>query len=193
VGGPELCTLRLYPTSVPAPETFDDREVAERILPCDMSLTAFASLVLPFGFINGLRTLVPVASLCWGAHFHWFSFGQTPFAFLANPISLGVFSALAVGELIGDKLPKTPARIAAFPLAGRTVFGAGCGAALATLAGVSPVLGGALGGLGAVVGAYAGFLLRRSLTKNAGLPDLPVALVEDAIAIGGACFIASRF
>ncbi len=158
-----------------------------------MPLTAFATLVLGLGFTNGLRTLVPVTALCWGAHFHWFSFAQTPFAFLANPISLGVFSAMAVGELIGDKLPNTPARTQAFPLAARIGFGAACGAALASLAGSSLPLGGVLGGLGALAGAFAGFGLRRTLTKSAGLPDPPVALAEDALALAGAFFVVSRF
>jgi uncharacterized membrane protein len=31
------------------------------------------------------------------------------------------------------------------------------------------------------------------LTTRAGLPDLPVALLEDLIAIGGSFFIISRF
>ncbi len=158
-----------------------------------MPLTAFASLVLGLGLINGLRTLVPVTALCWGAHLHWVSFSQTPFAFLANPISLGVFSAMAVGELIGDKIPNVPARTEAFPLAARIGFGAACGTALASLAGSSLPLGAVLGGLGALAGAFTGFGLRRALTKGAGLPDPPVALTEDALALAGAFFIVSRF
>ena len=165
------------------------------------------SLIFVLGFVNGLRTLTPVAVLCWGAHLGWFSLVHTPFAFLANPISLIVFTVLALGEYIGDKLPKTPSRISAFPLAGRAAFGAACGAVLATIAGATSTstapghlqFGGPfflsilVGGAAALVGAYAGFLLRRSLTKSAGLPDFPIALTEDAIAIGGALFVVSRF
>ncbi len=158
-----------------------------------MPLTAFASLVLGLGFVNGLRTLVPVTALCWGAHLHWISFAQTPFAFLANPISLGVFSAMAVGELIGDKLPKTPARTKPFSLAARLGFGATCGAALASIAGASLPAGAVLGALGALAGSYAGLGLRRALTGGAGLSDPPVALTEDALALAGAFFIVSRF
>ena len=158
-----------------------------------MPLPLFASLVLSLGVVNGLRTLTAVAVLCWGSRLGWYSFAHTPFFFLSHPVSLGVFTVLAVGELIGDKLPKTPSRIGLFPLTGRTAFGAATGAAVASLAGLSLVLGGILGGIGALLGSFAGFLLRRSLTKGAGLPDLPVALVEDAVAIGGAVFIISRF
>jgi uncharacterized membrane protein len=34
--------------------------------------------------------------------------------------------------------------------------------------------------------AYGGYGLRRYITKGVGLPDAPVALLEDAIAIFGA-------
>ena len=158
-----------------------------------MPLPLLASLIFALGFVNGLRTLTPVAALCWGAHLGWYSLAHTPFAFLAHPVSLAVFSILAIGELIGDKLPKTPARVETFPLVGRTAFGAACGAALAVVAGTGLLLGAVLGGVGAVVGAYAGYLLRRTLTTRGGLADLPVALVEDVIALGGAFFVVSRF
>ena len=167
-----------------------------------MPLTAFATSILGLGFLNGLRSLTPVAVICWGARLHWFSLGQTPFAFLENPISVGVFSALAVGELVGDKLPKTPSRTDAFPLIARMAFAAGCAAALSfaaakgeaseppnamAIASIS-----ALAAACALAGSFAGFWARRLLTKKAGLPDLSVALVEDAIAIGGSLLIISR-
>ncbi len=167
-----------------------------------MPLTTFASLILGFGFLNGLRTITPVAAICWGARLHWISLEQTPFAFLQNPISLGVFSALAVGELVGDKLPKTPPRTDTFPLLARIAFAAGCAAALTfavakrdealspSVTSVAAIA--AIAGIGALAGAFAGFLARRSLTKQTGLPDFPVALVEDAIAIGGSLLIVSR-
>ncbi len=158
-----------------------------------MQLTTFASLTLGFGFLNGLRTLTPVAVLCWGTRLGWLPLGQTPFSFLTHPVSLGVFTALAAGELIGDKLPKTPPRTDAFPLLARCGFGAGVGTVLASVAGRPLWLGGLLGGVAAIAGAFAGFYARRALTKGAGLPDLPVALAEDALAIGGAFLIVSRF
>jgi uncharacterized membrane protein len=137
------------------------------------------------------------ALICWGAHpgppTAWLGLGGTPLAFLANPISLVIFTLLAIGEFIGDKLPKTPSRITLFPLAARAGSGALCGSALAVAASV-PVAGGAVCGLvGAIVGAYAGYSVRRLLTSRAGLPDLLIALVEDAVAIGGGLLVVSRF
>jgi uncharacterized membrane protein len=48
------------------------------------------------------------------------------------------------------------------------------------------------GALGAYLGTQAGFEFRRQLVKATGGRDLPIALLEDAIAIGGAFWIVSR-
>ncbi len=158
-----------------------------------MPLNIFASLVLGIGFTNGLRTLTPVAVLCWSARLGSLPLKQTPFAFLTHPVSIGVFTAMAVGELVGDKMPKIPPRTDLVPLFARTTFGGAVGAALASVAGRPLWLGAVVGAVGALVGTYAGFGARRALTKKACLPDMPVALAEDALAIGGALFVASRF
>ena len=158
-----------------------------------MPLALLISLLFVLGFLNGLRTLTPVAVLCWGAHWHWFGFDHSLFAFLGNPISLWVFTLLAVGELIADKLPKTPARTEPVGIIGRCIFGAGSAAALTTLAGAPLALGIIVGALGALGGTYIGYLARRGLTVQAGIPDLPIALLEDVVAIGGAFFVVSRF
>ena len=133
------------------------------------------------------------ALLCWGAQFGWLSLGHSPLAFLTSKISLVIFTLLAIGELIGDKLPKTPSRTEVFPLIARVVSGALAGAALTITAGAALILGIVIGAVGAVIGTYGGYYLRRALTGRVGLPDLPVALVEDLVAIGGGLFIVSRF
>ena len=50
-----------------------------------------------------------------------------------------------------------------------------------------------LGAVGAVAGSYLGYFVRSRLTGNFGLPDLPVALVEDVICIIGSVLVASLF
>jgi uncharacterized membrane protein len=47
--------------------------------------------------------------------------------------------------------------------------------------------------IGAVVGTLGGYEFRARLVKATGGKDLPIALLEDAIAIGGAFFLVSRF
>ena len=133
------------------------------------------------------------AVVCWAAHFGWLSLSHSPLNFLTYKVSLVIFTLLAVGELIGDKLPKTPSRISLFPLIARAVSGALAGAALVITAGASLAVGIVGGAVGALVGSFLGYYLRRTLTQSAGLPDLPVALLEDLVAIGGGLFVASRF
>jgi uncharacterized membrane protein len=50
-----------------------------------------------------------------------------------------------------------------------------------------------LGGLGAVVGTLGGYEARTRSVKAWKVPDIVVALIEDALAIGGGLFIVSRF
>lgn len=160
------------------------------------------------GFLTGARSFTPLAVLCWSSHLGWFRFGGTPFAVLDRPAALTIASLLAAGELIGDKLPNTPARTDALPLFGRTALGATAGVALAfasdhaeaaqpmgtgseLVSKLVPAL--CFGALGALLGTFGTFYARRGLTEGAGLPDFPVALVEDGFVVAGACAIASHF
>jgi uncharacterized membrane protein len=158
-----------------------------------MPLTLLLVLVLFLGAVAGMRTMTAPAVVCWGVHFGWLSLTHSPLSFLTSKISLVIFTLFAVGELIGDKLPKTPSRLSAFPLIARVVFGGLAGAALVITAGAALGVGVAVGAVGALAGAFAGYYLRRALTVRAGLPDLPIALLEDLVAIGGGLFIVSRF
>jgi uncharacterized membrane protein len=57
----------------------------------------------------------------------------------------------------------------------------------------STAFGVVLGVAGAIAGAFAGYQLRSGLVKALKVPDLVIALLEDAVAIGGGLFIVSRF
>jgi uncharacterized membrane protein len=50
-----------------------------------------------------------------------------------------------------------------------------------------------LGAVGGVAGAYAGYEVRTRLVKALGVPDFVIAVLEDAVAIGGGLFLLSRF
>lgn len=104
--------------------------------------------------------------------------------FMRSPKTANLLKIAAAGEVIGDKLPNTPARTQPGAVVGRMASGALCGAALGRSAGRGARSGAVVGALGAVVGSYAFYYLRRELTQR-GLPDLPVALAEDALALGG--------
>ncbi len=171
-----------------------------------MSTDQLKASALQLGFLTGARSFTPTAALCWGSHLGWFSLKSTPFAVVGGTAALSFASLLAAGELIGDKLPNTPARTAALPLIGRMALGATAGAVL-TFAASRPrgepqtgsgtsgdlPLAVLLGAVGALLGTFATFYARRALTEQAGLPDLPVALLEDGLVVAGACKIASRF
>lgn len=104
--------------------------------------------------------------------------------FMRSPTTATVLKVAAAGELVGDKLPTTPARTEPGPLSGRALSGALCGAALGRSARRNTAAGAVVGALGAVVGTYTFYHLRRELTRERGLPDLWVALAEDALALG---------
>jgi uncharacterized membrane protein len=111
---------------------------------------------------------------------------------MGHPGTLIFFTLLAVVELIADKLPKTPARTAPPGLIARIVFGGLCGVALAISAGGSLIIAAIVGVIGALLGTFSGYNIRHSLVVRGHLPDLPVALIEDVIAIAGAFLIVSR-
>jgi uncharacterized membrane protein len=151
------------------------------------------TLVLAFliGVIAGLRSLTAPAVVSWGARLGWLHLENTWLAFFGFAATAYVFSALAIAELVSDKLPKTPSRKAPVGFGARIVTGALCGAALGATA--DAWIGGLLAGvLGAIAGTLGGYEFRARLVRAIGGSDLPIALLEDAIAVGGAFWIVSR-
>ncbi len=112
---------------------------------------------------------------------------------MASTAAVVIFTLLAVIELVADKLPFTPGRLKPPGLIARIVFGGLSGAGVAVSGAQSIVLGGVLGAVGGVAGAFAGYQVRTRLVKTLKVPDLVIALLEDAVAIGGGLFIVSRF
>lgn len=153
-----------------------------------MSIYLLAFLI---GVIAGLRSLTAPAVVSWAARWGWLHLENTPLAFLGFAATPYIFSALAIGELISDKLPKTPSRKAPPGFIARIVTGALCGSALGA-AGDALVPGLVLGIAGAVAGTLGGYECRVRLVRAIGGKDLPIALLEDAVAIGGAFLIVSQ-
>jgi uncharacterized membrane protein len=147
-------------------------------------------LAFLIGVGAGLRALTPLAAVSWAARRGKLPLGKTPLAFLGSPSAPYIATALAVGELINDKLPQTPSRKAPPAFAARILVGALCGAALAWPR-REAAAGAALGALGAVAGTLGGYELRTRLAGAAG-NDLPIALLEDAVALGASADIVSQ-
>jgi uncharacterized membrane protein len=138
------------------------------------------------GLVTGLRTMTAMAVLCWFAYTGHLSVDDSWAAWSGKLVTAIIFTVLALGELIGDKLPKTPNRTAPFPLIARLVFAGLVGAIVAAGLNGSGVEGVILCVLGALIGAFAGLLIRREIVMRLGCKDWPVALVEDLSAVLGA-------
>ena len=149
-------------------------------------------LALGIGIVAGLRSLTAPAVVAWGAHLNWLNLHGSPLAFMGSTTAVAIFSLLAIGELIADKLPNTPKRTALAPLLARIITGCLCGACLCAAAGKSLLAGTLLGGIGAIVGAFLGYEVRRRLANNLHIKDFIIAVCEDLFAIGLAVFLTSR-
>ncbi len=133
------------------------------------------------GAVAGLRSLTAPALLSYAASRDEETNSGNLFASRGAVIGLGL---LAVGELIGDKLPNTPNRTEPAGLAARVVSGAVCGGIVSSKYKKSVPIGIALGALAAVGAAYAGQTVRRAISKETGVPSSIIGAVEDAVAIG---------
>jgi uncharacterized membrane protein len=151
-------------------------------------------LVLAFGigFVAGLRSLTAPAVVAWAAHIGWLNLHSSRLAFMGSTIALAIFSVLAIGELIADKLPWIPKRTSPAPLLARFVTGGLCGACLCAAAGQSSVIGALVGGIGGIAGAFLGYHGRRWFVTNLHIKDFIVAVCEDLVAIVLALFVVSR-
>jgi uncharacterized membrane protein len=153
-----------------------------------MSIYVLAFLI---GVVGGLRALTPLAAVSWAARLGWLHLDNTWLAFLGFAATPYIVSVLAIGELINDKLPKTPSRKAPPGFIARIVTGTLCGAAFG-MASQSLVGAAVAGAIGAVAGTLGGYEFRSRLARATGGKDLPIALLEDVIAVGGAFLIVSR-
>ena len=147
-------------------------------------IVVIATLV---GIVAGLRAMTAPAGMSWAAYFGWLPLQNTYLSFLGFAATPYLLTALAIAELISDQLPKTPSRKTPVQFGSRLVSGGLCGAAVGMSGGVM-IYGLAAGLVGAVIGTFAGAAVRMRLAKALGR-DLPAALVEDVVAVGGVALI----
>ncbi|MFY2859939.1 DUF4126 domain-containing protein [Mycobacterium sp. THU-M104] len=141
-------------------------------------------MALLIGVVAGLRTLTAPAVVAWAAMLGWIDLQETWASWMGNGITVAIVTVLAIAELGTDKLPKAPPRTAPPPFAARITMGAFAGAVLgAAWHFTFSALG--CGVIGAVLGTMGGYQARRRLVEARGGQDLPIALLEDAVAILG--------
>lgn len=136
-------------------------------------------LAILIGVSAGLRAVMPLAAISWGAWLGWIDLSATPLAFLGSIVAVIIITLLAIAELVSDQLPNTPSRKVPMQFGARIVLGALAGALLMP---ASWIIGAILGAIGAVIGTYAGADIRGRLARSFGR-DLPAALIEDVAAI----------
>ncbi|CAM3381698.1 DUF4126 domain-containing protein [Mycobacterium intermedium] len=141
-------------------------------------------LALLLGVVAGLRSLTAPTVVAWAAYLGWIGLHGTWAAWAASLVAAVIFTVLAVGELINDKLPKTPPRTATPVFAVRLIMGGLAGAILGTAWHYKWSSLGA-GVIGAVLGTLGGYQARKTLVAKNGGNDLPIALLEDSVAVLG--------
>ena len=144
---------------------------------------SFVLVAFGLGFVSGLRALTALTITSWAARLGRISLGGSWLAFLGYAATPWILTVAALGELVNDKLPKTPSRTVPPQFAARILFGSAAGTAIGIASGMV-LFGLALGALGAVAGTLIGARARAALVKATGGKDLPIALLEDATAIG---------
>ncbi|MBV8172038.1 MAG: hypothetical protein JO219_08920 [Candidatus Eremiobacteraeota bacterium] len=118
------------------------------------------------GIVAGLRTMVAPLALTIARHsLLWI-----------------LFAALAAAEIIADKFPRAPSRLRPAPLIARSISGGACAYFLAAGT-LPPWIAIACGVAGALAGSYAGYEVRKAITRSLRIPDFAVAVAEDVIAI----------
>ena len=150
------------------------------------SLRSLAARALIIGVAAGLRSMTPMGVLATEHDDAPRRAGWVSWPVLRSANGRKILQLSWLGELIADKLPFTPSRLAPGALGERMVMGGLAGLAIGTEGkGATPRIVGALAGVaGALGGSYGGNYTRTFLTAKVGLPDLPGALIEDAAAFG---------
>jgi uncharacterized membrane protein len=151
------------------------------------------ALVLAFGIgvVAGLRSLTAPAVVSWAAYLGWLNLQGSPLAFMGSIAAVASFSLLALVEYVADLLPKTPNRTTPIPLIARILMGSLSGACLCASASQSLLVGAMLGGIGGVIGAFAGYQARTRLVNGLKVKDTLIAIPEDLVAIGLGYYLVS--
>ncbi len=134
------------------------------------------------GLITGMRTMTPMAILCW---FAWRGLLPVdPWASWAAKLPVAIlFTLLAALEYYADKRGLAPRPTRPLVLAARFFLGGLVGGIIATSLDAPGLEGVILGVLGALLGAFLAYQLRHQLTRKLGCKVWHITLSEDIFAI----------
>jgi len=141
--------------------------------------------VLGLGILAGMRTTSApvVASQILSRHPSKYLAGS-PLRFMqSGNVALGM-KVLALGEAVGDKLPKTPNRIAAGGLVGRCLAGSLAGASIYKATGNNALVGALLGSAVALGSTFVSYYLRRFVVAKTDIFDPYIGAIEDVLVAG---------
>src|ERR1043166_414286 len=116
-------------------------------------------LVFLIGVFAGLRSMTPPAATAWAVHLGWLKL-EAPLVYIGSFASVAILTVFAIGELIADKLPRTPNRTSPPGLIARIVTGGLTGACVAMGGGQALFVGALLGVGGGGVGLLGGSQFR---------------------------------
>ncbi len=138
-----------------------------------MNKSLFWMIVL-LGAAAGLRATAPMGAATLATNGS--SSGLVP-----SRLKRGFMGAMCL-EFLMDKLPFAPNRTSLLALLPRIVSGSVAGAWLAKSRQSNLKQGAVIGGIAAIIAAYVGLSLRKGTKKLTHLPDVIIAMGEDALA-----------
>ena len=142
---------------------------------------------LLMGLVAGQRAMTPLAVITAAAGRGALPRNAPMQGLLSHPVVIFGAAALAVGEMIGDKLPSAPDRIIIPGLLARSTTAAIAGAVLAPAG--ERKLAAMLAAATAVGASYIGFALRIRAMRH--FSQTSTGLVEDAVVLGSGLAIAN--
>lgn len=137
--------------------------------------------VIGLGALAGMRsTSAPVIVSHILSHHQSKKLDHSPLRFMQSKNVALALKVLAIGEIIGDKLPSAPNRIKPAVLAFRMLSGAFAGASVYKATGGKVAMGGAA----AFASTFGSYFLRKNAVKTSHVIDPIVGAIEDALVIG---------
>jgi len=80
-------------------------------------------LALLIGIVAGLRAMTAPAAIAWAAYLGWLNLSGSWLSFMGTIWAVGIFTILAVVELVTDQLPSTPSRKVPQQFGARLIMG----------------------------------------------------------------------